>query len=152
MFLNRSWIFISKTAGHPDKAGRKSESFSHSFLVVFPLVVMQFLHSFFKQVWFFLKKCLRVSGALYANIGHDPRSKYNRRKSDRSEHQWSWGVWGGFWDPSGVFRGWRSLRKSLGSKEHRDWLKTDLNEAEIITAQDYKHKKTNVNGSTYMQC
>ena len=59
---------------------------------------------------------------------------------------------GGFWDPSGVFRGWRSLRKFLGSKEHRDRLKTDLNAAEIITVQDYKHKKTNVNGSTYIKC
>ena len=107
MFLNRSWIFISKTAGHPDKAGRKSESFSHSFLVVFPLLVMQRISSFILQAGlFFKKKCLRVagflqSGALYANIGHDPRTKYNRRKSDRSEHQWSWGVWGGSEIPAG---------------------------------------------------
>ena len=33
------------------------------------------------------------------------------------------------------------LRKILGSKEHVDWLKIDLNVAEIITIQDYKHKK-----------
>ena len=33
------------------------------------------------------------------------------------------------------------LRKFLGSKEHLDWLKTDLNAAKIITAQDYKGTK-----------
>ena len=33
------------------------------------------------------------------------------------------------------------LRQILGSKEHVDWLKIDLNVAEIITVQDYKHKK-----------
>ena len=35
----------------------------------------------------------------------------------------------------------RPVRKFWGSKEHLDWLKTDLNVAEIITVQDYKHKK-----------
>ena len=34
-----------------------------------------------------------------------------------------------------------TLRKILGSKEHVDWLKIDLNVAEIITVQGYKHKK-----------
>ena len=34
------------------KAGKKSKS---SFLAVFPLLVMQQVSSFFKQVWFFLK-------------------------------------------------------------------------------------------------
>ena len=34
------------------------------------------------------------SGALYANIRHDPRSEYNQQKSERSECQWSCGVWG----------------------------------------------------------
>ena len=29
----------------------------------------------------------------------------------------------------------------LGSKEHLDWLKIDLNAAEIITVQDYKCTK-----------
>ena len=39
------------------KAGKKSKSsFFHSFLAVFPLLVMQQVSSFFKQVWFFLKK------------------------------------------------------------------------------------------------
>ena len=33
------------------------------------------------------------------------------------------------------------LRKFLGSKEHLDWLKIDLNVTEIITVHDYKHKK-----------
>ena len=37
------------------------------------------------------------------------------------------------WDPSGT------LRKFLGFKEHLNWLKIDLNAAEIITIQDYKH-------------
>ena len=30
------------------------------------------------------------------------------------------------------------LRKFLGSKEHLDWLKIDLNAAELIAIQDYK--------------
>ena len=30
---------------------------------------------------------------------------------------------------------------ALGSKEHLDWLKIDLNETEIITFQDYKCTK-----------
>ena len=33
----------------------------------------------------------------------------------------------------------------LSSKEHLDWLKIDLNAAEIFTVQDHKYKKTNVN-------
>ena len=39
---------------------------------------------------------------------------------------------------SGGFTGQSSLRKFEGSKEHLDWLKIDLNAAEIITVQDYK--------------
>ena len=39
-------------------------------------------------------------------------------------------------------RGWSTLAKLLNSKEHLDWLEVDLNVAEIITAQYYKHKKT----------
>ena len=35
------------------------------------------------------------------------------------------------------FRGWSPLRKFLGSKEHLDWLKIDLNAVEIRTVQDY---------------
>ena len=34
---------------------------------------------------------------------------------------------------------WGPVRKFLGSKEHLNWLKIDLNAAEIITIQDYKH-------------
>ena len=34
------------------------------------------------------------SGALYANIRHDPRSEYDQQKSELSECQWSCGVWG----------------------------------------------------------
>ena len=84
------------------------------------------------------KKCLWVagflqSGALYATITHDPRSEYNRQKSECSERQRSWGVWGCSETPEGP------LRKFLGSKEYLNWLKIDLNEAKIITIQDYKH-------------
>ena len=35
------------------------------------------------------------------------------------------------------FRGWSSQRKFLGSKEHLDWLKTDLNAVKIRTVHDY---------------
>ena len=40
----------------------------------------------------------------------------------------------------------------LDSKEHLDWLEIDLNVAEIITVQDYKHKKIEVNGRTRIEC
>ena len=57
---------------------------------------------------------------------------------------------GVFWDLSRGFRRWNTVRKILGFKEHIDWLKIDLNAAEIITVQDYKHtKKTNMDGSTH---
>ena len=39
------------------------------------------------------------------------------------------------------FRGKSPLRKCLGSKEHLDWLKIDLNVAKIITVQDNKCTK-----------
>ena len=35
------------------------------------------------------------------------------------------------------FRGWSPIRKFLGSKEHLDWLKIDLNALKIKTVQDY---------------
>ena len=35
------------------------------------------------------------------------------------------------------FRGWSPLRKLLGSKEHPDGLKIDLNMVEIRTVQGY---------------
>ena len=38
-----------------------------------------------------------------------------------------------------IFRLWTEF---LGSKEHLDWLKMDLNVAKIITAQDYKSIKS----------
>ena len=50
------------------------------------------------------------------------------------------GARGVFRDPTGGFRGQSTLGKSLGSKEHLDWLEIDLNVAEIIIALDYKHK------------
>ena len=47
----------------------------------------------------------------------------------------------GFW--------WQSpLREFLGSKEHLDWLKIELNATKIITLHDYKGAKNNVNRST----
>ena len=39
------------------------------------------------------------------------------------------------------FRGQSPLRKSLGSKEHLDWLKMDLNAFEIRTVRDYIRTK-----------
>ena len=72
---------------------------------------------------------------------HDPRSKHNQQKSKRSEHQKKWGVWGHSEPHNQGFRGRSSLRKFLGSKEHLDWLKIDLNVAKIITVQDYKCTK-----------
>ena len=59
---------------------------------------------------------------------------------------------GVFWDPNGDFREHNTLRKYLGSEEHLDWLKIDLNVAKIYSVQDYKHKKITVNGSTHIQC
>ena len=54
---------------------------------------------------------------------------------------------------SGGFGGWSPLRKLSDSKEHLDWLKIDLDSAEMITVQDYKHtKKIKWNGSTHIQC
>ena len=41
----------------------------------------------------------------------------------------------------GGFRDGATIRKFLGSQEHLDWLKIDLNAAEIITVQDYKRIK-----------
>ena len=62
--------------------------------------------------------------------------------------------WSGvFCDLTRGFSGQSTLRKFLGSKEHIDWLKIDLNAAELITVQNYKYKKeNNVNGSKYTQC
>ena len=80
-------------------------------------------------------------GALYSNIRHDPRSEYNQWKSECSERQWSWGVWKCSEIPAGVLWAWSTLRKFLGSKEHLDWFKIDFNAGEIITVQDFKHKK-----------
>ena len=57
---------------------------------------------------------------------------------------------GVFQNPRRVFRR-SALIKFLCSKEHLDWLKIDLNTVKIITVKDYKHKKTNVNGSTHIQ-
>ena len=50
---------------------------------------------------------------------------------------------GVFWDLSGGFRGQSTQRKVLGSKVLLDWFKIDLDAAEVIIVQDYKHKKKN---------
>ena len=47
------------------------------------------------------------------------------------------------------FRGRSSLRKFLVSKEHLDWLKIDLNAAEIVLFKTIDAPKSHVNGSTY---
>ena len=60
---------------------------------------------------------------------HDLRSKCNQQKSKCSKPQQSWGAWGCSEPLSMGFRGQSPLRKFLGSKEHLDWLKTDLNAA-----------------------
>ena len=44
------------------------------------------------------------------------------------------------------------LRGSIKGLKGLDWLKTDLNAGKIITVQDYKRKKINVNGSKHVQC
>ena len=58
---------------------------------------------------------------------HDPRSQCNQRKSKCSERQQRWRAWGHSEPLSRGFGGRRLLRKSLGSKEHLDWLQIDLN-------------------------
>ena len=77
--------------------------------------------------------CFLQLGALYATITHDPRSENNQQKSECNEHQQSWGIWGCSETPVGP------LKKFVGSKEHLNWLKIDLNAAKIITIQDHKH-------------
>ena len=59
-----------------------------------------------------------------------------------SERHRSWGLWGCSESPSMDFRGSIPLRKVLGSKEHLDWLKLDLNTGKIITVRDYKCTKS----------
>ena len=46
------------------------------------------------------------------------------------------GLWGCSEIPAGEDRGRSPLRKSLGSKEHLDWVKIDINTVEIIIVQD----------------
>ena len=85
------------------------------------------------------KKKKVIIGCWFSSIGcpmtitHDSRSEYNWQKSECSERQWRWGVCGSSETPAGP------LRKFLGSKEHLNWLKIDLNAAKITTIQDYKH-------------
>ena len=78
-------------------------------------------------------------GALYANIRHDPKSKYiiGRKVSVVIVNK----AGGSRGVLNRGFRVWSTLKRFLGSKKHLDWLKIDLNMAEIITVQDYKHKK-----------
>ena len=46
--------------------------------------------------------------------------------------------------------GWSPLRKLLGSKEHLQWLRKDLNAAKIII-KTLNAQKINVNGITHVQ-
>ena len=50
---------------------------------------------------------------------------------------------GVFWDLSGGFRRWSTLRKILEFNENLDWLKIDFNAVEVITVQDYNNNKKN---------
>ena len=74
--------------------------------------------------------------ALCGTITHDPKNEYNQQKSKCSERQWSWGFWGCSETAVGL------LRKFSGSKEYLNWLKIDLNAAEIIAIEDYKHAQS----------
>ena len=69
---------------------------------------------------------------------YNPRSKHNQWKG---EHQQSRRILRCSKSLSGNFRGQDPLRKVLGSKEHLDWLKLDLNAAQITTVEDYKRTK-----------
>ena len=65
-----------------------------------------------------------------------------------------WAEWWGlgvFWNPSGGFSRWSTVKKQLSSKEHLDWLKIDFDAAQIITIPDYT-KKINANVSARTQC
>ena len=74
------------------------------------------------------------------NNRYDPRSKHNQHKREPSKHQWSWGS-GGALSPLAEVLGAEPPDKFLGSKEHLDWLKIDLNVAEMIIVQDRKGAK-----------
>ena len=79
----------------------------------------------------------KVLGTRLDKNRYDPRSKHNQQKKELSDRQRSWGVWGDALSPSvGALK-----RKFLDSREHLDWLKIDLNAAEIIIAQYYKRTK-----------
>ena len=69
-----------------------------------------------------------------------PRVNIISRKANAASINVAEGTWGCSEPPrgGGEFRGLVPLRNFLGSKEHLDWLKIDLNMAEIITVQDYK--------------
>ena len=84
--------------------------------VIFPVILGRFSFAshatsfFIHSLSSFFFKCLHVavflySGVIFANIRHDPRNEYNRRKSECSELQWSWGVWGCSEIPAGVLGG-----------------------------------------------
>ena len=64
------------------------------------------------------------------NYHTDPTSEYNWQKSKLASVNGAGGVWGLSETPAGP------LRNFLGFKEHLNWLKIDLNGAEIITIQD----------------
>ena len=63
------------------------------------------------------------------------------RKVSIASINWAGGSGGCFGTPAGDFSGQSTLRNLLGSKEHLDWLKIDLNVAEIITVQKSTQKK-----------
>ena len=112
-----------------------------------------FIHSLNRFLWK-KKNCLRVARVLqlvpYMQIS-DMILEVNiiSRKVSVASFYRAGGL-GVFWEPREGFRGWSTLTKFLGSKEHLDWFKIDFNATKIITVQDY-NKKVHVNGSTHSE-
>ena len=63
------------------KGGRKLELFFHSFLAIFPSLMMQPISLFITKTGLFFNKS---ANALLANIIHDPSSEYNWWKSEHT--------------------------------------------------------------------
>ena len=97
-----------------------------------------YIHSLNRFVLYLWVAGFLQLSAIYAIITHDPRNKWNWQKSEHSELQWSLWVWI-VSRPQQGFRRQSPLGKVLAFKWHLDWLKIDLNVAEITTAPYYKH-------------
>ena len=80
---------------------------------------------------------IKTSWEHYIKDRNGPRSKHNQQKASVARVNRA----GGSEHLSRGFRRWSPMRKFLGSKEHLDWLKVDLNAVEIRTVQDFKCTK-----------